>query len=128
MTNEKHFLKTISHWEFDYGLLKDLPIIILTLTTFLQVHANSKEVSYLSWQNMYPNLKTTCHIKLKLFLWTKLLVKLFLAKYLISVAAPLMIDDVDLKMFHYDELIWQLNMMKALVMVNRMSPVIIWKI
>ena len=42
-----------------------------------------------SWQNTYPNLKTTCHIKLKLFLWTKLLENLLLAKYLISVAAPL---------------------------------------
>ena len=26
-----------------------------------------------TWQNTYPKLKTTCHIKLKLFLWTKLL-------------------------------------------------------
>ena len=25
---------------------------------------------YLSWQNTYPNSGTTCHIKLKLFLWT----------------------------------------------------------
>ena len=40
------------------------------LPTFLGVHSNSKEVSYLSWQNTYPNLKTTCHIKLKFFLWT----------------------------------------------------------
>ena len=37
------------------------------LPTFLRVHSNSKEVSYLSWQNMYPNLKTTCHIKLHFF-------------------------------------------------------------
>ena len=28
------------------------------------IHSNSKEVSYLPWQNTYPNLKTTCHIKL----------------------------------------------------------------
>ena len=56
---------------------------------FLRVHSNSKEVSYLSWQNKYPNLKTTCHMKLKFFLWTKLLENLLLAKYLISVAAPL---------------------------------------
>ena len=61
----------------------------MSLTTFLQVHSNSKVVSYLSWQNVYPNLKTTCHIKLKLFLWTKLLENLLLAKYLISVIAPL---------------------------------------
>ena len=62
---------------------------LLSLTTFLRVHSNSKEVSYLSWQNRYPKLKTTCHIKLKFFLWTKLLENLLLTKYLISVAAPL---------------------------------------
>ena len=44
---------------------------------------------YLPRQNTYPNLKTTCHIKLKFFLWTKLLEYLLLAKYLISVAVPL---------------------------------------
>ena len=59
---------------------------LLSLATFLRVHSNSKEVSYLSWQNTYPNLKTTCHIKLKFFLWTKLLENLLLAKYL---TAPL---------------------------------------
>ena len=45
----------------------------------------------LSWQNAYPNLKTTCHIKLKFFLWTKLLRNLLLPKYLISVDASLSI-------------------------------------
>ena len=40
------------------------------LPTFLRVHSNSKEVSYLSWQNTYPSSKTTCHMKLKFFLWT----------------------------------------------------------
>ena len=58
-------------------------------TTFLRVHSNSKEVFYLSWQNRYPNLKTTCHMKLKIFLWTKLLERLLLAKYLTSVTAAL---------------------------------------
>ena len=62
------------------------------LPTFLRVHSNSKEVSYLSWQNTYPNLKTTCHIKLKFFLWTKLIENLLLAKYLISVTAPLTVS------------------------------------
>ena len=57
---------------------------LLSLTTFLRVHSNS-EVSYLS----YPNSKTTCQIKLKFFLWTKLLENLLLPKYLISVTAPL---------------------------------------
>ena len=61
---------------------------LLSLTTFFQVHSNSEEVSYLSWQNTYPNLKTTCHVKVKFFLWTKLLENLLLAQYLISVAAP----------------------------------------
>ena len=62
---------------------------LLSLATFLSVHSNSEEVSDLSWQNMYPNLKTTGHMKLKFFLWTILLDNLLLAKYLISVAAPL---------------------------------------
>ena len=56
---------------------------LLSLVTFLRVYSNSKEVSYLSWQNVYPNLKTTSHIKLKFFLWRKLLENLLLAKYLI---------------------------------------------
>ena len=43
---------------------------LLSLATFLRVHSNSEEVSYLSWQNTYPNLKTTCHVKLKFFLYT----------------------------------------------------------
>ena len=63
---------------------------LLSLVPFLWVHSNLKEVSYLSWQNTYPNLKTTCHIKLKFFLWTKLLENLVLAKCLISVNAPLL--------------------------------------
>ena len=37
----------------------------------------------------YPNLKTTCHIKVKFFVWTKLLENLLQAKHFISVAAPL---------------------------------------
>ena len=56
-------------------------------TFFLQVDSNSKEVSYLSWQNTYPNLKTSCHIQLKCFFWPKLLENLLLSKYLVSVAA-----------------------------------------
>ena len=50
---------------------------LLSLATFPPVHSNSKEVSYLSWPNTYPNLKTTCHIRLKFFLWTKLLENLY---------------------------------------------------
>ena len=62
---------------------------LLSLMTCLRVHSNSKEVSYLTWKNMYPNLKTTCHIKLNFFLWNKLIENLLLAKYLLSVTAPL---------------------------------------
>ena len=61
----------------------------LSLATFLRVHSNWKEASYLSWQNTYPNLNTNCHNKVKFFLWTKLPENLLLAKYLISVTANL---------------------------------------
>ena len=72
---------------------------LLSLATFLQVHSNSEKISYLSWQNTYPNLKTTCHIKLKFFLWTKLLEDLLLAKYLISVTAPLRLQKLSRQLF-----------------------------
>ena len=39
----KNISETISQWEFDYGLLTDLPRI-LSLATFLRVHSNSKVV------------------------------------------------------------------------------------
>ena len=38
---------------------------------------------------MYPNLKAACHVKLKFFLRTELIESLLLAKYFISVTAPL---------------------------------------
>ena len=41
---------------------------LLLLANFRQAYTNSKEASYLSSQNMYPNLKATCHIKLKISL------------------------------------------------------------
>ena len=74
----KTFPKTIGQWDFDFGLFSNLPRIIVIMS-FLQIHSNSKEVSYLSWENTYPNLKTTCHIKLKFFLWTKPLENLLLS-------------------------------------------------
>ena len=61
----------------------------LSFATFLRVYSNSKEVSYLSWQIAYPNLKATCHIKLKRLLRTKFMENLLLAKYRISIAGPL---------------------------------------
>ena len=42
-----------------------------------------------NWTNKCPNLKATCYIKLKFFLWIKLPKNLLLAKYLISVGATL---------------------------------------
>ena len=64
---------------------------LLSLATFLRVHSKSKEVSYLYWQDGYPKLKVTCHIKLNFFLWTKPLESLLLAKYIITVDATLRI-------------------------------------
>ena len=87
MTNENHFLKTISQWECNYDLFTNLPRIIV-LTTFLRVHLNSKEVSFLSWQNV-SYIENYFSYQVRFFLWTKLLKTLLLAKYLISVAAPL---------------------------------------
>ena len=86
----KHFPKTISQWNLIMACLQ-IHQELLSLATFLQVHSNSKEVSYLSWQNTDPNLKTTCHMKLKYFLWTTFLENLLLAKYLISVTVPLIL-------------------------------------
>ena len=67
---------------------------LLWLATFFRVHSNSKEVSYLSWQNKYPNLKTTFYIKLSFFLWAKLVENLLLAKNVISIAAALRNIDI----------------------------------
>ena len=76
LINEKHFPKTISQWELDYGLFTNLPRIIdawnFSLSSF-----KLKEVSYLSWQNICP---ITCHIKLKCFLRTRLLENLLFCK------------------------------------------------
>ena len=55
LTNEKNFPKTISQWEFDYGMFTNLPKIIIAYN-FPGVYLNSDEVSYLSWRNKYPNL------------------------------------------------------------------------
>ena len=56
---------------------------------------------FIQTQKRYPTcldkvriLKTTCHIKLKFFLWTKLLGNLLLGKYLVSVAVPLTLISV----------------------------------
>ena len=64
------------------------------LQLFAWVHSDSKEVSYFSSQSKYPNLKNSCHIKPKFFLWAKLLENLFLTKYLISVTATLSLKNL----------------------------------
>ena len=62
----------------------------LSFVTFHRVQSKWKGVSNLPRQNKYFNLKTTCHTKPKLILWTKLLKNLLLANYLISVPVALM--------------------------------------
>ena len=54
---------------------------LLSLATFLRV---PDKISYLSWQNTYPNLKNTCHIKLNFFLWTKILENFQISPWKIS--------------------------------------------
>ena len=61
----------------------------LSLATSFRVHLNSKKVSYLPSQNMYPNLKTSCRINSRFLLETKLPKNLLLGKYLISVDVAL---------------------------------------
>ena len=60
----------------------------MSLATFGRVHLNSKEVSYLPWQNKYFNLRTTYYIKQKRF-FLALLENLLLAKYSIPIPVAL---------------------------------------
>ena len=86
LTKDERFPKTISQWEFDYGLFTKL-LIIIVAREFSRTSFNSKKASYLNWKNKYPNLKSTCQIKPKFFLWIKLLQNQLIAKYLIYVPA-----------------------------------------
>ena len=88
MTNEKYFQETISKWELDHYLFTNFPRFIV-VRDFSRSSFYSNEVSYLPWQNSYPNLKTACHIKQTFFLWVKILEKWLLEKYLLSVTAIL---------------------------------------
>ena len=54
------------------------------LKIFYCVYSNSKDASYLFSVKKDSNLKTSCHVKTKTFLWTKLLENLLLAECLIS--------------------------------------------
>ena len=86
--NEKHFPKTISQWEFDYDLFTNLLRIIVTCD-FSQSYFKLRRGILPLLTKYVSNLKTTCHIMIKCFLWTKLLENLLLGRYLISVAVPL---------------------------------------
>ena len=88
LTNEKHFPKSISQWGFDYGLFINLPRII--------VACDFSPSSFKLGRGILPlltkyvsQLKNCLSYQAKIFLWTKLVENLFLAKYLISVVAPL---------------------------------------
>ena len=88
LTTEERFQKTNSQWKLDYGFFTALPGVIVA-RDFCRVHSISKEASYLPLDNKYYVLKTTCRIKLKFFLWTKLLKKWLPLKYIRSVATTL---------------------------------------
>ena len=81
LTNEKHFPKIIrkANQSLNMAWLQ-IYRKLLSFATFLRG---------ILPQNKYPNLKTTCHIKLNFFLWIKRLDNFLRAKYLISVAVPL---------------------------------------
>ena len=58
MTNEKHFLKTISKWEFDYGLFTNLPRIVNCLfSDFIQTQKRYPifldKIHSLTWKLFY---------------------------------------------------------------------------
>ena len=88
MTNEKYFPKTLSQWESDYGLFKNFPRIVVACDFSQSSFKLRSGILPLLTKYVYY-LKTTCRIKLKFLLRTKLLKNLLLAKYLISVATPL---------------------------------------
>ena len=81
LTNDKHFLKTVSQWQFDYGLFTKLPRILAA--------CNFSPNSSNYFRNKQSNLKTTWHTKPKIFLCTKLLENVLLEKYLKSVIVAL---------------------------------------
>ena len=95
MINGKHFAKTISQREFDYRLFTNLPRITVICDDCSSSFKLKRDI--LPLYPTYPNLKTTCHIKLNFFFWTKLQENLLLAKYIISVSATFSITLLHLK-------------------------------
>ena len=84
----QYFPKTVSQWEFDYGLFTNLPRIIVACDFSPSSFKLRRGV--LPLLAKYASLKTTCHNKLKFFLRTELLEILPLAKHVRSVTATLM--------------------------------------
>ena len=85
----KIFWKSMSQQQFDYELYTKWVVSKIRTSITRNFSASLFKVSYLPWQNICSNIKTTGHIKSKFVLWTKLLQNLLLAKYLIYVAATL---------------------------------------
>ena len=116
----KNFPKTISQSEFDFGLFTNLLIIIFARDF---CPSSLKLKSYPTCLDKVCIVKTTCHIKLKFFLWTKLLGNLLLGKYLVSVAVPLTlisvpdgyIPGVAYEIYHAKYYFWVLLMVRLLI-------------
>ena len=80
----------LDQWKAFSKKYKPMRVWLWLVYKFTENYCHSRLFSeFIQTQKKYPNLITTCHIKLKFFLSTKLILKLFLAKYLISVTAPL---------------------------------------
>ena len=89
------FLKTISLWEFNYGLFTNLPRIIVVYyfspnSLKLRYPACSDRISIVTW-------KLLVIFSQSLFFWIKLIENLLLVKYLISVATDLKVRWEDLR-------------------------------
>ena len=89
MTTEKHFPKTISQWEFDYGLFTNLSTILVTCNFFPSSFTLRRGILPLltKYQSLLENYMSYYS---KIFLVNETPRELTLAKYLISVAANLM--------------------------------------
>ena len=78
----------MSQCEFDYGLFTNLQRIIIPHDFSPNSFKLKRGILPLPTKCV-SDLKITCHIRLKFFLWTKLQENLLLAKNLISATAPL---------------------------------------
>ena len=76
----KIFWKSMSQQQFDYELYTKWVVSKIRTSITRNFSASLFKVSYLPWQNICSNIKTTGHIKSKFVLWTKLLQNLHLTK------------------------------------------------